>query len=68
MRHQHGEVNSKGYLLLVGQREGGMRFMWVVTERKMLWNVKKFEFDHWWIIEVGDMNIVKYDEMNSADS
>jgi hypothetical protein len=42
--------------------------MWVVTERKMLWNVKKFEFDHWWIIEVGDMNIVKYDEMNSADS
>lgn len=43
VRHKHGE----GYLLLVEQREGGIRFMWVVTERKMMWNVNIFEYELW---------------------
>jgi hypothetical protein len=40
MRHKHGE----GYVLLVGQREEGIRFIWVVTEteRKMVWTVNEF--------------------------
>lgn len=45
-KRQYSSIRLKygeGYLLLVGRRVGRIGFMWVVTERKMVFSVNKCE-------------------------